>query len=224
MRMIIVGCGRVGAQLARIMDQEGHSVTVVDRDPLSAQRLGAAFSGRFVQGVGFDRDVLTEAGAESADGFAAVTSGDNSNFVAALAARDHFHIPRIVARIADPRRAEIYRQFGIPTISPTTWGATQIKIALCHTGIAGIVSLGSGEVVIVNAELPAAMAGKPAASLSRPGEILLSTIIRNGRAFIPEPESRLESGDTVRIAVAASAMPELAQLIGLPEPPSRPVP
>ncbi len=120
MKIIIVGCGRVGAQLAEMLSQEGHEVAIIDKDPTSARRLGKAFQGHFIPGVGFDRDVLLKAGIDHTDGFASVTSGDNTNIVAALAARDHFHVPRIVARIADPRRAEIYRRFGIPTISPTT--------------------------------------------------------------------------------------------------------
>jgi trk system potassium uptake protein TrkA len=215
MRIVIVGCGRVGAQLAMMLDTEGHEVAVVDRDPLSAQRLSQAFGGRFVQGVGFDRDALTEAGINHADGFAAVTSGDNTNIVAALAARDHFHVPRVVARIADPRRAEIYRQFGIPTISPTTWGATQIKVALCYSGLTGIVSLGSGEVEIVNLDVPPLLDGKPASSLQVPGEILLTALVRNGKAMIPSEDAILATHDTLRLAVASSALGKLAQLAGL---------
>ncbi len=214
MKIIIVGCGRVGAQLAEMLSQEGHEVAIIDKDPTSARRLGKSFQGRFIQGVGFDRESLLKAGIEHADGFASVTSGDNTNIVAALAARDHFHVPRVVARIADPRRAEIYRRFGIPTISPTTWGAFQIKDALCHCTLTSLVSLGSGEVEVVETLAPPALVGKPATVLSYPGEILLAAIVRTGQALIPTPDTILAAGDGLRIAVASPSMSKLEKILG----------
>ncbi len=214
MRIVIVGCGRVGAQLAQMLAAEGHGVTVVDRDPLAAQRLGRAFPFRFVQGVGFDRNTLLAAGIEEAQGFAAVTGGDNTNIVAALTARDHFHVERVVARIADPRRAEIYRQFGIPTISPTSWGATQIRDALCQRGLSSVITLGSGEVEILNVEIPAALDGKPASALLAAGDVQLVAIVRAGKAFIPGPDTLLAASDSVRVAVARSAVVGLTRLVG----------
>jgi len=214
MHIIIVGCGRVGAQLADMLSQEGHEVTIVDKDPASARRLSKSFKGRFLTGVGFDRDVLIEAGIEHADAFVSVTNGDNTNIVAALAARDHFKVPKVIARIADPQRAEIYRRFGIHTISPTTWGATQIRSVLCFAGFTHLESLGSGEVEIIEVAVPPALVGQPAARLTAPGEFVLVAIFREGKALIPALDTILAPGDGLRIAVATSALGKLKGLLG----------
>lgn len=110
MKIIIIGCGRVGARLAQTLSLKGCSVTVVDKDPTAFDRLGKSYQGRTVQGVGFDRDVLIEAGIEKADGLAAVMVSDEANAVAARIAKRMFRVPRVVARIYEPRKAEIYRR------------------------------------------------------------------------------------------------------------------
>ena len=127
MHVIIIGCGRVGAYLAQVLDAEGHRVVVIDRDPLAFKRLVRGYGGTTQVGIGFDRDALRAAGAEHADALAAVTNGDNSNFIAASVARDTFRIPHVVARIYDPQRETIYRELGIQTISSTSWAVHTIK-------------------------------------------------------------------------------------------------
>lgn len=122
MKVIIMGCGRVGEQLARLLVDEGHQVVVIDYDERALARLGPNFKGQRINGVGFDRDVLMKAGIEQADAFAAASSSDNANIVAARIAHNIFHVPRVVARLFDPQRAEIYRRLGMLTISSTTWG------------------------------------------------------------------------------------------------------
>ncbi len=122
MRIIIIGCGRMGAGLARTLTLRGLTVTVVDSDQAAFERLGPAFSGQTIAGVGFDREVLLKAGIARADGLAAVTSSDDANVVAARLGRQIFRVPRVVARLYDPRKAEIYRRLGIQTISTTAWG------------------------------------------------------------------------------------------------------
>jgi len=117
MKVIIMGCGRVGEQLARLLVTEGHQIVVIDQEPSALERLGANFKGQRIAGVGFDRDVLLRAGIEQADAFAAASSSDNANIVAARIAHNIFHVPRVVARLFDPRRAEIYRRMGMLTIS-----------------------------------------------------------------------------------------------------------
>lgn len=132
MRIVILGCGRVGAYLARMLAAEGHQVTVIDRNSAAFARLGADFAGDLVIGTGIDEDVLRRAGIEQAEAFVAVTNGDNTNVMAAQLARDVFGVPRVICRIYDPLREEIYRGLGLETICPTLWGATRIKEILAN--------------------------------------------------------------------------------------------
>jgi len=127
MRVVILGCGRVGAYLARMLVAEGHQVTVIDKNSAAFTRLGPDFPGNLVVGTGIDEDVLRRAGIEQADAFVAVTNGDNTNVMAAQVAREIFGIPRVICRIYDPLREEIYRSLGLETICPTLWGANRIK-------------------------------------------------------------------------------------------------
>jgi hypothetical protein len=125
MRVIIVGCGRMGSELANSLWHDGHDVTVVDKDPRAFYRLGAAFKGATIEGIGFDRDVLIRAGVERADALAATTSGDNSNVITARVARNVFRVPKVIARLYDPRRADIYQRLGLQTVSSTAWGVSR---------------------------------------------------------------------------------------------------
>ena len=127
MRIVILGCGRTGAHLARMLLEDGHQVTVIDKDSASFSRLGEDFPGRLVVGTGIDEDVLRQAGIEEAEAFVAVTNGDNTNVMAAQVAREVFGVPRAICRIYDPLREEIYRTLGLETICPTLWGASRIK-------------------------------------------------------------------------------------------------
>ena len=156
MNLIIMGCGRVGEQLARLMIDEGHQVTVIDQDANALARLGPEFKGRRVRGVGFDRDVLVEAGIQEADAFAATSSSDNANIVAARIARNIFRVPRVVARLYDPRRAEIYRRLGLVTISSSAWGAERIRELITHTELDPVYTFGHGDVVLLAIEAPPA--------------------------------------------------------------------
>src|SRR5512135_1942957 len=135
MRAIIMGCGRIGSQLSELLSAQGHDVVVIDHDANAAGRLSPRFKGRVIQGVGFDRDVLLRAGVEQADAFVSASSSDNANIVAARIARNIFRVPRVVARLYDPLRAEVYQRLGLTTISSTTWGAERIFQVLTHTDI-----------------------------------------------------------------------------------------
>lgn len=130
MKAIILGCGRVGSYLARMLVAEGHQVTVIDMKPESFRRLGADFAGETVLGTGIDEDVLRRAGIESADAFIAVTNGDNTNVMAAQVAKEIFGVPRVICRVYDPIRQETYQTFGLTTVSPTVLGANAIKALL----------------------------------------------------------------------------------------------
>ncbi|HKZ70108.1 MAG TPA: TrkA family potassium uptake protein, partial [Anaerolineales bacterium] len=133
MKFIVVGCGRWGAGLAQTLSQRGHAVTIVDQDPSAFGRLGPNFKGKTITGIGFDREVLREAGIERADGLAAVTVSDEANVVTARLAQQVFHVPKVVARLYDPHKAEIYRRLGLQTISTVTWGIHRIAELLCYS-------------------------------------------------------------------------------------------
>ncbi|MGH2523694.1 MAG: potassium channel family protein, partial [Anaerolineales bacterium] len=169
MKIIIMGCGRVGEQVARLLADEEHAVAVIDQDPAALARLGPGFKGQRVRGLGFDRKVLLEAGIEQADAFAATSSSDNANIVAARLARTVFRVPRVVARLYDPRRAEIYRRLGLVTISSTTWGARRIHELLTHTGLDPVLTFGNGEVAIVEIEAPLQLVDRTVNHLTVPG-------------------------------------------------------
>ncbi len=213
MRLIIVGCGRVGSRLAAQMSAEGHDVVVVDKDEKSFKRLAKEFAGRTVTGVGFDRDVLRQAGIEQADAFAAVTNGDNSNYIAASVARDIFRVPQVVARIYDPQREAIYRQLGIRTISSTSWAVNAIKRILSSTELHASLQLGSGEVEMTEVLISGRLVGRYTRDLAVPGEIVPVAIVRHGRAFLPTPGVPLEEGDVLHLAVLASAASLLESMV-----------
>lgn len=217
MRVIIMGCGRVGEMLARIMADEGHSVTVIDYDPKALERLGPDFKGRRVKGVGFDRQVLLEAGIEAADAFAATSSSDNANIVAARIARNVFRVPRVVARLYDPRRAEIYRRLGLLTISSSNWAAERIRELITQSELDARLAFGSGEVSLLEIELPAQLVGRMVKNLSIPGEISVVAITRQGKAFIPLMGTEFQSGDLLHLVTLSSAMDRVRTLLGIGE-------
>ena len=121
-----MGCGRVGTLIAQRLEEAGHTVAIIDQNREAFRRLGPNFQGITLAGVGFDRDILIQAGIERADAFAAVSNGDNSNILAARVARENFGVANVVARIYDPGRAEIYQRLGIPTVATVIWTADQI--------------------------------------------------------------------------------------------------
>jgi trk system potassium uptake protein TrkA len=217
MKIIIMGCGRVGEQAARLLSEDGHDVTVIDQDVHALDRLGKDFKGRRVKGVGFDRQVLISAGIEHADAFAATSSSDNANIVAARIARNVFHVPHVVTRLFDPRRAEIYRRLGLETISSTTWGAERICELISHAELDPVFSFGSGEVNLVAVELPPQLTGRQVRDLTVPGEIMVVNITRQGKALFPLTGTVFKENDLLHLAVAASAMERVKSLLGIGE-------
>lgn len=215
MKVVVVGCGRVGSRLASGLARERNQVTVVDKNPLAFRRLGPSFSGQKIAGVGFDRAVLEQAGLPDVDALAAVTNGDNTNFVVAAIARRYYHVPKVVARIYDPTRADIYRRLGIPTISSTIWGANRLKEMLVATELLPVLSIASGDAEVFEVDLPALLEGTSVADLDVPGEFLVSAIVRGGRAVIPRRGTRFERGDVLQITALSTALPRLQQLLGL---------
>lgn len=214
MQVIIMGCGRVGEQVSRLMADEGHDVTVIDKEQHALHRLGADFRGRKICGIGFDRDVLMAAGIETAVAFAATSSSDNANIVAARIARHIFHVPHVVARLYDPRRAEIYRRLGLVTISSTAWGAERIRELLTYAELDPVIAFGGGEVSLVSLETPPHWVGRAVKHLTIPGEINVIAITRDGKALLPMLGSEFRPGDTIHLAVLALAMDRLQTLMG----------
>lgn len=199
-----MGCGRVGSMVAAELDNRGHEVVVVDQDPDSFRRLGTSFSGRTVTGVGFDWDTLLEAGVETADAFVAVSSGDNSNIVSARVARENFNVGTVVARIYDPRRAEIYQRLGIPTVATVRWTADRILRRLLPGGVHEDYRDPSGSVMM--AELPVSpdWVGQTYGRLEQECGIRVGYISRFGQGQLTTASTVVQEGDVVHALIATS--------------------
>jgi trk system potassium uptake protein TrkA len=215
MKAIIMGCGRTGRQICRLMAKNGHDITVIDEDVNALEQLGADFKGQKICGVGFDRNILLQAGIEQAEAFAATSPSDNMNIIAARIARNIFHVPRVVARLYDPKRAEIYKRLGLVTISMINWGAERIFELLTHDYLDPIMSFGKGEVILTSIEIPSPLEGRTVRDISIPGEIVVGVIIREDEALIPSFGTEFRKGDTVHLTVHVSAMDRLQELLGL---------
>jgi trk system potassium uptake protein TrkA len=209
MKMIIVGCGRVGSELAENLEANGHHVTVVDPVPAAFHRLHSTFRGQTVTGIGFDREVLVRAGIEEADALAAVFSNDATNLIVARVARDRFNVPLVVARLHEPSQAEMYRRFGVQTVSIATWGVGRLEQVMTCRQVQYVVSLGNGEVQVIEMRIPAHMAARPVSSLLVPGEIVPIGLARGGHTFIPSPDTRLEEDDLLSLSVVTTALGRL---------------
>ncbi len=215
MKVIVMGCGRIGSQVSQLLSEQNHEVTIIDHDSNSEGRLGPSFKGRIIKGLGFDRNILVQANIEQVDAFVAASQSDNANIVAARIARNIFHVPRVVARLYDPRRAEIYQRLGLTTISSTNWGAERIFQVLTHVDIDVWNTFGSGEVALVHVELPHQLIGRNIMHLNIPGEILVVSITRNDHAFVPVTGTEFHEGDLIHLAVLSSAMDRLEELLGM---------
>jgi len=214
MKIIIIGCGRVGAGLAQTLVSRGHSVVVVDMDPLAFEKLGDKFKGQTIQGIGFDREVLLKAGIKRADGLAAVTASDEANVVVARIARDIFHVPKVVARLFDIRQAEIYKRLGLQTIAPSGWGINRIADLLLYSSLETVFSMGSGDVEMVEAEIPPLLVGKTVRDLTVVGEIHIVSITRANKTFLPTLGTNFREGDVLYLAVLITSTNRLKELLG----------
>ncbi|GGZ35484.1 Trk system potassium uptake protein TrkA [Streptomyces inusitatus] len=199
MHIVIMGCGRVGAALAQTLEQQGHTVAVVDQDPTAFRRLGSSFGGRRVTGVGFDQDTLREAGIEEAGAFAAVSSGDNSNIIAARVAREMFNIENVAARIYDPRRAEVYQRLGIPTVATVRWTADQMLRRLLPSGAEPLWRDPSGGVQLAEVYTSPAWIGHKVSDLQDETGVRVAFLTRLGEAVLPTSGTVLQEGDLVHV-------------------------
>lgn len=215
MKVLIVGCGRLGRGLARELDRKGVDVTMIDKDPEKLEHLHAPYKGQTQVGVGFDQDVLEAAGIMRADALVATTDNDETNALIARIARNHYKVPRVIARLYDPRKAAIYTALGIQTISTTSWGIQRGLEMLSYTQMDNVLTLGESDVSLVRVEVPALLAGRPVQDLTRPGEVHVMSIGRANSAFIPTLGTTMQSGDVLYIAVATSAFGKLKIALGL---------
>jgi trk system potassium uptake protein TrkA len=212
MNVIIIGCGRMGSGLTRLLSLRGHTVTVVDKEAAAFALLGPAFKGRTVVGVGFDREVLLAAGVQRADGLASLTNSDEVNIVAARVGREIFHVPRVVARAVDPHKAEVYERLGLQTISTTAWGINRIANLLSYTELDVVMNL-SSNLDVVRVEVPAVLAGRTVQNLMIPGEVQVIAVARSSKTFLPTASALLQRGDIVYLAVQAASADRLTALL-----------
>jgi trk system potassium uptake protein TrkA len=213
MYIVVVGCGTLGSQLAETLARKGTSIAVIDPDPTAFRRLRPRFPGKKIEGLGFDRATLIEAGAMQADALATVTSDDNANFLVASLAREEFAIPKVVARIIDPIRAEIYRHLGVTVIAPTTWGAMRVNELLVEERVVTLSSAGNGEVRVVEFQTPHRLVGRMVKELQAPGEINVICLIRQGKAFVPLMGTTIEENDLIQVVVSEHSVTRLEGLI-----------
>jgi len=190
-----------------------NDVTVIDKKPEAFVKYPPGERAATMVGIGFDRDVLEGAGIKEADAFVAVSSGDNSNILSARIALEHYHVPKVVARIYDPRRAEIYERLNIPTVATTTWGIKQIQLMLFHDRQEVRESLGGGDLVRLRLPVPPHLVGRKAFDINLEGKILVAGVSRGGGGFIPTAESTLQTGDYLAIIMAKDGMDLLDEII-----------
>ncbi|MEX2268054.1 MAG: TrkA family potassium uptake protein [Acidimicrobiia bacterium] len=207
MHVVVVGCGRVGSELAGNLEKAGHSVAIIDKNATAFRRLPSTFAGQKIVGFGFDRDHLLEAGIERADAVAAVTSGDNSNILSARIARENFGIDHVVARIYDPRRALIYQRLGIPTVATVRWTTDQVMRRLLPEDEQTHEWMDpSGKVCLADFEIPTKWCGKKLAGLNEPGRFWLTAVTRFGNAEVVDTNLVGQEGDVLHFVVAVTEL------------------
>jgi trk system potassium uptake protein TrkA len=211
--IVIMGCGRVGSTLAHILEDKGHSVAIIDQAPESFRRLRSGFRGRRVTGFGFDRDVQIEAGIEEAGAFAAVSSGDNSNIIAARVARETFGVDNVVARIYDPRRAEVYQRLGIPTVATVRWTADQMLRKLLPEGALPLWRDPTGAVILAEMPTDKAWIGTKIAALEERARTRVAFLSRMGEALVPVPSTVVQEGDVLHVMVTADDKQRVAGVL-----------
>ena len=212
MKIIIIGCGRVGSGLAKALSLQKVDVVVIDQDPKAFQRLGKNFEGKTVTGIGFDEQVLLDAGIRTADALAAVTHSDEVNLVASRLAKVVFKVPRVAARVYEPQKAKIFRRLGLHTISPVTLGIDRLADLLVSSTITPEKPLGAGQVSIVDLDVTNNMIGHSPIDINTPTEIQVIAITRNGKTFLPNPAIRFEKDDLVHVVVTNVSLEKLKKL------------
>ena len=209
MHVVVIGCGRVGSELAGALEQMNHTVAVVDNNARAFRRLTKDFAGTTVFGIGFDRDDLAAAGIDKAGAFASVTSGDNSNILCARIARETYGIEHVVARIYDPRRALIYQRLGIPTVATVAWTTDQVLRRLLPEEVRSDWIDPTGTIGLIEREIPPKAVGRKLSHLNRPGRFWLTAVTRFGKAQIVTSDMVGQQGDVLVFVSEVAAIDEL---------------
>lgn len=212
MKIIVVGCGRLGVELALSL-QAQHQVTVIDPIRRAFDRLGLHFIGRTVQGEALDRNVLLRAGIETADALAAVTSSDNVNVIVASVARKVYQVQRVVTRLYNPRRRSIYEKLNIETVASSSWGAHRIEQLLVHPGLQSLFTAGNGEVQVYEMPVPTEWAGHRVADLVPSGSALPVALARAGRSLLPASDTLLEAEDILQVSATDEGLKILRERV-----------
>jgi trk system potassium uptake protein len=214
MRVVVLGCGRVGSGVARELASRDVEVAVIDHDPKALERLGDGFRGRRILGSILDREVLIQAGVDRADAVAVVTGSDEVNAVIALAARRLLRVPTVVARLYDPRIATVHQRLGIRTLAPVTWGVQRIADLVTATHLTPVATLGAGHVEVVDVHVPPLLDGRRVEEMEVEGEIEVVALTHHGRTTLPTPVTRLSAGDLAHVAVGTASLGRLETLLG----------
>lgn len=209
MHVVIMGCGRVGASLAAALERLGHDVAIIDKERDSFRRLSSDFHGQQVIGVGFDRQVLIEAGIERAGAFAAVSNGDNSNIISARVARETFGVEHVVARIYDQKRAAVYERLGIPTVATVPWTTDRFLRTLLPDGVASAWRDPTGTVALIQVPLHQAWVGRTARDLQEATGARVAFIMRFGTGVLPDSETVLQAEDDVYVAALSGTVSDV---------------
>jgi len=214
MYVIILGCGRVGSELAKLLSSEGHNVVVIDKNPASFDRLGRTFNGITLVGNGFDLELLKTAGVTQANAFCAVTNGDNTNLVAAQVAKKIFNVPKVIVRVYDPSRANIYKALGLDVISGTILFAAMIRDKVVESRFSSYL-IESGELGVLEIEVSGEWQGKSVGDINIPGELIVTTIRRIDGIIIPESNTKAKKGDILLAVVKIASLDKIKKRFGL---------
>ncbi|OXM67357.1 MULTISPECIES: potassium channel family protein [Amycolatopsis] len=212
MHVVIMGCGRVGASLAAALERLGHEVAVIDKTQEAFRRLGSDFHGQQVLGMGFDRQVLIDAGIEKAGAFAAVSSGDNSNIISARVARENFGVEHVVARIYDPKRAAVYERLGIPTVATVPWTTDRFLRTLLPDGVASAWRDPSGNVAVLQLPLHEGWVGRSVNELQETTGARVAFIMRFGTPVLPDSKTVLQADDLVYVAAKSGTVGDVTSI------------
>ena len=215
MKVIIVGCGKLGSGLAQNLIKKGHTVTVIDSNPEAFELLGKDFKGEKIVGIGFDRGVLEKAQIHLADAIVACSKSDETNALIGRISRNIYKVPRVISRLYDPRKAEIYRSLGIQTLSTTTWGVERATEMLSYSQFDSVLSIGDNNIELVRIETPALLVGRTVNELTVIGEIQVVAIGRKNKTFMPTSGTTLERHDVIFISVLTTSINRLKSLLGI---------
>lgn len=218
MHIVIMGCGRVGSTLARALERRGHTVAIIDISADAFRRLGPTFHGKTVKGVGFDRKVLEAAGIRHADAFAAVSSGDNSNILAARVVRETYGVTNVCARIYDQGRAEVYERLGIPSVATVRWATDQILIRLMPEGSEPQWRDPSGQVRLILVSAHPGWVGRKVRDIEDAAGAIIPFLQRFGQGIVPKSSTLLQDGDVIYAAVANDEVERVESVLGTPPP------